>query len=496
MPSVLDTIFGKQTLDEISLEDIYAVLRDFPSFNAAHFLLSKKLKSLDHPAYLEETKKTALYFNNPVWLQLLLEGPEAYEAAVHEHRPVTEEEPAPRAYDEPETAAEQYNEPEPSASHTETIHDVYAQPEITVNDEYEEERAELSTVQSDVISAETETSEPFEGPDSPAAFHETVNDFYAEAGNLNNTKPAEESQAASTGGPSYYADIPEEGIFTENEIFNPTLPDQPTDIAGPEPEDEPTIEPEQIIVLPEESEAGPGSPEIPEEALEAAVSEVVLAESVEREEIPEPVHPELIEAEEVPEAIDQTPVESEQNQEVVHQESAEPETMADDLSGVLSTGFDTMGAELIGQSMVPLEEEPVPLPAFDTKKAEAIVFEPYHMVDYFASQGITLELEDQPADQFGRQLKRFTEWLRVMKKLPKHQPVSDKTDEREAERIRHFAANSLEERDILTETMAEVLVKQGMYENAIALYQKLSLIYPPKSAYFASRIEELKASLP
>jgi hypothetical protein len=43
--------------------------------------------------------------------------------------------------------------------------------------------------------------------------------------------------------------------------------------------------------------------------------------------------------------------------------------------------------------------------------------------------------------------------------------------------------------------MAEVLAKQGMYENAIALFQKLSLIYPPKSAYFASRIEQLKASL-
>ena len=133
--------------------------------------------------------------------------------------------------------------------------------------------------------------------------------------------------------------------------------------------------------------------------------------------------------------------------------------------------------------------------SFNANNAESIVFTPYHMVDYFASQGIKLILEDNPPDQFGKQLKSFTDWLKVMKRLPA-QPSSDKEEEKINEQIRHFAAHSIEERDILTESMAEVLAKQGMYENAIALFQKLSLIYPPKSAYFASRIEQLKASLP
>jgi hypothetical protein len=133
--------------------------------------------------------------------------------------------------------------------------------------------------------------------------------------------------------------------------------------------------------------------------------------------------------------------------------------------------------------------------AFDTKKAESIVFAPYHMIDYFASQGIKLVLEDNPADSFGKQLKSFTDWLKVMKKIPP-QTIAEKTDEREVDRIRHFAAHSVDEREILTESMAEVLAKQGMYENAIALFQKLSLIYPPKSAYFAFIIEQIKASLP
>ena len=134
-------------------------------------------------------------------------------------------------------------------------------------------------------------------------------------------------------------------------------------------------------------------------------------------------------------------------------------------------------------------------PPFDPKKAESIVFAPYHMIDYFASQGIKLVMEENPTDPFGKQLKSFTDWLKVMKKLPA-QTISEKPDEKEVDRIRHFAAHSIDEREILTESMAEVLAKQGMYENAIALYQKLSLIYPPKSAYFASRIEQLKASLP
>jgi hypothetical protein len=106
-----------------------------------------------------------------------------------------------------------------------------------------------------------------------------------------------------------------------------------------------------------------------------------------------------------------------------------------------------------------------------------------------------LVLEENPVDNFGKQLKSFTDWLKVMKKIPT-MPSSGTTDEKESNRIRHFAAHSIEERDILTESMAEVLAKQGMFENAIALYQKLSLIYPPKSAYFASRIEQLKESLP
>jgi hypothetical protein len=42
--------------------------------------------------------------------------------------------------------------------------------------------------------------------------------------------------------------------------------------------------------------------------------------------------------------------------------------------------------------------------------------------------------------------------------------------------------------------MAEVWVKQGNKDKAIEIYNKLSLLNPAKSAYFASLSEQLKNS--
>ena len=52
--------------------------------------------------------------------------------------------------------------------------------------------------------------------------------------------------------------------------------------------------------------------------------------------------------------------------------------------------------------------------------------------------------------------------------------------------------HSIERREVITETMAEVLAKQGMREKAMEMYRKLSLLEPEKSAYFAQKIEQLK----
>ncbi len=120
-----------------------------------------------------------------------------------------------------------------------------------------------------------------------------------------------------------------------------------------------------------------------------------------------------------------------------------------------------------------------------------LAFEPFHTVDYFASQGIKTVVEDKPKDRFGQQLKSFTDWLKTMKRLPDTEMGKTVTASSE-EKVMSMAEHSIENREVNTESMAEVWIKQGQPEKAIEIYTKLSLINPSKSAYFAGLIENLK----
>ncbi len=122
-----------------------------------------------------------------------------------------------------------------------------------------------------------------------------------------------------------------------------------------------------------------------------------------------------------------------------------------------------------------------------------ILFEPFHTVDYFASQGIKFTEEEKPADKLGQQLKSFTEWLKTLRKTPDKEisiPVNLQTEQK----VEKLAAHSLADREVVTEAMAEVWEKQGNKEKARAIYHKLSLLNPSKRSYFAAKIELLKNS--
>lgn len=73
--------------------------------------------------------------------------------------------------------------------------------------------------------------------------------------------------------------------------------------------------------------------------------------------------------------------------------------------------------------------------------------------------------------------------------------LEEETDEI-PEEVFEMAVNSIVKKDdIVNESLAEVYVRQEKYQKAIDIYNKLSLLYPEKNTYFASKIEKLKKEL-
>ncbi len=143
------------------------------------------------------------------------------------------------------------------------------------------------------------------------------------------------------------------------------------------------------------------------------------------------------------------------------------------------------------------EEVVMKTPA-DTKPAdEPLLFEPLHTTDYFASVGIKLSEEEKSSGKLGKQLKSFTEWLKTMKKVHADQLIQAagpaEVEAASAEsNIQKLAERSNEEDQIITEAMAEVLLQQGKKEKALEILEKLSLLNPSKSIYFAAKINQIK----
>ncbi len=113
------------------------------------------------------------------------------------------------------------------------------------------------------------------------------------------------------------------------------------------------------------------------------------------------------------------------------------------------------------------------------------------------TKGSTSSEKKSAADRILEEIRRRREMKKqqeqLIDKFLQEQPSIDKTKKPTVEG--DLSATATKEPDLVTERMARIYEMQGLYDKAIATYEKLILKFPEKSDYFAQKIEELKKKL-
>jgi hypothetical protein len=494
-------LFDKDSFEQVSVEELKQFTDDYPYAAVGQFLYAKKLK--DSGAYnnYEQGQQASLYFHNALWLRWQLDQKEeapavaakAEEAAQQPGFRIVVQMPknGPVYPGQPETETEENKEEEPvtgEASAT-PVEDVQPAAEHFV-EPVQEEVIEVEHEKPLQVNENGSLVEQVAAPEETPAVTETASTVaIAEISQL-----ADESNV--TEAPLNAVSITEEAFTDTNKEVDYIVPavepivgeadiddvvpaiEVPVEMTSPAAV---TTEVDDVVPAIEIEEADtddviPAIEAIAEEAQPVVVTEVAtLAETA----------PPEIAIEEQPEPIvEPVPVE-------------EPVAFIAAQEPVVEAAVSAVPEE--PEVAEPAAEQPNPFGYTPASKELKIsvdlgepIFESYHTIDYFASQGIKLMAEDLK-DKMGKQLKSFTDWLRSMKRVSGHIESSTSIDEVTHQSIQRIAEHSVEEKEVVTEAMAEVWAKQGNPKKAIRIYEKLSLLNPGKSTYFATRIEQLKA---
>jgi hypothetical protein len=472
---VLSYLTGYNNIDSTPVEALQKLVEEDPYFSVAHFLLAAKLKAENDRNFSAQVQKTTVFFSNSFWLDYQLNAASALSfegenPAVNSSnsRDATDSFAVNNVDDSPtepviapdsfKTVQEDTSDVEPrlteEVEQTAVIVGVTEAQFETTPDELDKNiEASLFAQDEQVLAPETLVSSSIDEMEQAETTPSTAQEIALPPETTNDeeaNQPEEEAAAISR-------DVDPQATQFLDQL------DQNVDaILHTNPENTITDAPASAaieVVEVEEEMAGVthGSDKTTEAFLQ----------SVE----PVPLEPE--------EAVEEDPDDTDfPKQDIPPQEKNKEELLQDEHERM----FLNIKAMLDASSQEANAE---------TKEAY-VPIDPYYTIDYFASQGIKLDLDQNPNDQLGRNLKKFTQWLKHMKKLgPEDALETLKSTETEAD-IQQIADSSNIIKEVVTEAMASVLEKQGKKGKAIELYNKLSFLNPDKSSYFADKIKNLK----
>jgi hypothetical protein len=454
-------LFDKDSFEQVTEQELKQFTDDYPYAAVGQFLYAKKLKDIGSYNHYEQGEQASLYFHNALWLRWQLDQKE--EAPVI---PVRAEETAQQpgfriVVQMPKTGPALSNPP------------LAEQPEIPT-----EEEPALQTSPP----AEPAIEPVAEQTTAPATEEQEISLQVNEDGSLVEKEAAAQQAAmASAVAIAETSQLAEESTPAETAANAVSITEEvlipPTIVSG-----EIDKEADEIVPAVEVTNA-----ELETVALEDDIVPAVDVTKVEMEV--------TAVADDIVPAVEIGPGEL---------AAIAPQTTLETVQAPAEIAIEEQSVEEINE-IIP-EAEPVAIvteaptqPAGFTAASQEgsmsvdlgePVFESYHTIDYFASQGIKL-LQEELKDKLGKQLKSFTDWLRSMKRI--NPETNTSLDDVTNQSIQRIAEHSIEEKEVLTEAMAEVWAKQGNPGKAIRVYEKLSLLNPAKSPYFAGRIEQLKA---